>query len=141
MLKIDRGVGSLVIIDKSRLGIISSFNEIPTICLIWLGGTRWEIDDGLVKILLKSGVTCFLTYGEGADELHDHLDDVLISIDRFDVVTMGHENDSIEDVAYFFFNSIYFGVGERRYLVVIDMNSDNCKTFVDEMTKNFTREM
>lgn len=77
----------------------------------------WEL---MVKRLLENGCRYFVCAGTCAENLHDLVDDVVLSLgEKETIVTTYHEDESAEDVANFFVNATDLSSQENEGLAAI----------------------
>ena len=106
---------------KSIFQEIEKFGVVPCVALItaWVMGGEIGAWDLIVKRLLESGCKYFVCAGTYAENLHDLVDEIIISQGKEMIVTTYHEDESPEDVANFFVNATDISNKKNGGLVAI----------------------
>lgn len=113
---------------------VSPFTGALFPCLIWDHGSRFSEEDRsvLARALLESGCRYAVCGGLGCEAWHDavdielvkkHLDDPEEVLEKIRVMTSWHNDESADDVGFFFVLNTNFDFHEFRQYVVLHVGS------------------
>jgi hypothetical protein len=118
------------------IGCLTCLAQKPGVCLLFLYNETDKCSlKKIVDSLIKTGIIFFITYGKFSEELHDTIDEIieLSEIDLTYVVAVSMQNESFDEVIWFFLNSAYLEKNESRYIVIFDTNGQDIKS---DLVKN-----
>lgn len=114
---------ALIVSDEENIcQAIDGYGIVPCVTLI----TAWAIDavnlrarELLVKNLLAKGCRYFVCTGTYGEKLHDFIDDIVVYKEDQTIVTTWHDDETPEDIVYFFVNLTDIWEEKRGGLVAV----------------------